>query len=255
MLVSIITACFNSEDTIADAIASVASQTYPRIEHIIIDGGSTDGTLDIIDGYKDNIARVVSEPDDGIYDALNKGIRLARGDVIGFLHSDDMYSDEGVVERVMNVFMKYGVDSCFGDLVYVDKTDMDRVIRYWKTGDFQPGSFRQGWHPPHPTFFVKREIYEKYGSFDTSLEVSADFELMLRFLEKHQISSMYLPEPIVKMRIGGESNKSLRNIVKGNINCYRAFKMNGLDVSIFYPFYRLFPKFYELLKRAIVRNE
>ena len=132
MLVSIITACFNSEDTIADAIASVASQTYPRVEHIIIDGGSTDGTLDIIDGYKDNIARVVSEPDDGIYDALNKGIRLARGDVIGFLHSDDMYSDEGVVERVMNVFMKYGVDSCFGDLVYVDKNDMDRVIRYWK---------------------------------------------------------------------------------------------------------------------------
>ena len=253
MKISIITACFNSEDTIACAIESVASQTYSHIEHIIIDGGSTDGTLDVIDRCRESLAKVVSEPDEGIYDALNKGIRLARGDVIGFLHSDDIYSDDKVIEKVANIFMDHGVDSCYGDLVYVDKNDMDKIIRYWKTGNFKPGSFKRGWHPPHPTFFVKKDVYEKYGVFDTRLEVSADFELMLRFLERYRISTWYVPEPIVKMRVGGESNKSLKNILKGNRNCYRAFKMNGLDVSILYPFYRLVPKFYELLKRTVVR--
>jgi hypothetical protein len=153
----------------------------------------------------------------------------------------------GNVEVITVHFINLGIlswdsTSCYGDLLYVDKDNTDKVIRYWKSSPYKQGSFKYGWHPPHPTFFVKKEIYKKYGGFDTDFEVSADFELMLRFLEKYQISTIYLPEPIIKMRMGGESNKSIKNIIKGNINCYKAFKKNGLEVSIFYSFYRLIPK-------------
>jgi len=251
MKLSIITAVFNGADTIQDCINSVLSQTYKDIEHIIIDGGSTDGTVGIIKKYQDKIAKFISEPDRGIYDAMNKGLKLATGDVVGFLHSDDFYSDDKVIEKVVNVFKKHNVDSCYGDLQYVDKYNTNKVIRYWKSSQYKHGSFKYGWHPPHPTFFVKKEIYEKYGGFDTEFEVSADFELMLRFLEKYKITTMYLPEPIIKMRLGGESNKSIKNIIKGNINCYRAFKKNDIEVPIFYLFYRLLPKARQFLTRGI----
>lgn len=242
MEVSIITAVLNGADTIQDCIKSVSGQSYTNIEHIIIDGGSTDGTLEVLKKYEDNIAKIISESDNGIYDAINKGIRRATGEVIGILHSDDFYADSYVIEGVVRQLKEKKTDSCYGDLVYVDKNNTNKVIRYWKSSQYKHGSFKYGWHPPHPTFFVRKEIYDKYGGFDTNFEVSADFELMLRFLEKYKITTMYLPEPLIKMRIGGESNKSIKNIIKGNINCYRAFKKNNLEVPIFYPFYRLIPK-------------
>lgn len=242
MKISLITAVYNEVETIGDCIKSIINQTYPDIEHIIIDGSSTDGTIDVIQKYKDKIAKVVSEPDKGIYDALNKGLKLASGDIVGFLHADDVYAHEKVIENVVSQMENHNVDSCYGDLLYVNKNNTEKIIRYWKSSPYKQGSFKYGWHPPHPTFFVKRAVYEKYGGFDTDFEVSADFELMLRFLEKYQITTMYIPEPIIKMRIGGESNKSLKNIIKGNINCYRAFKKNNLDVPILYLFYRLLPK-------------
>ena len=229
MKVSIITAVFNGSETIEDCVKSVASQTYPDVEHIIIDGNSTDGTLDVINRYKDKIARIVSEPDKGIYDALNKGIQLATGEVIGLLHSDDFYAHDRVIEKVADIFMKYNIDSCYGDLQYVDKNNPDKVIRYWKSSQYRHGKFKYGWMPPHSTFFVKKEIYNKYGYFNTNFKIAADYELMLRFLEKHKISTYYTPEVFIKMRIGGTSNRNIKNLIIKSNEDYRAWKVNNLN--------------------------
>jgi glycosyltransferase len=226
--VSVITAVFNNEDTIEEAIKSLSGQMYKDVEHIVVDGGSTDGTLDVIGRYRDKIAKIISEPDRGIYDALNKGIRLASGDVIGLLHGDDFYAHEKVLGTVLDVFEKRGVDSCYGDLQYVDKKDANKVIRYWKASQYCLGKFKFGWMPPHPTFFVKREIYEKYGLFNLALGSAADYELMLRFLVKHRITTAYIPEVLVKMRIGGKSNSSLRNRIRANRMDRMAWKVNDL---------------------------
>jgi len=216
MKISIITVVRNNVATINDAIESVLSQTYKNIEYIIVDGASTDGTVEVVQGYTNKIDKFISEKDQGLYDAMNKGIGLATGDVIGILNSDDVYFDKNVLENIVNTFRDKQLDSVFGDLYYVNKDDLNKIVRYWKSSDFKLGSFAKGWHPPHPAFFVKKDIYEKYGMFDLQLKVSADFDLMLRFLEKYQISSMYLPKILVKMRIGGESNSSLKNIITSN---------------------------------------
>lgn len=250
MRVTIITATFNSSQTITDCLNSVNSQTWPDIEQIIIDGNSTDDTLERIKGTPSRISTIVSEPDGGLYDAMNKGIRMATGGVIGILNSDDLYIDDRVIADVAETLERTGADSLFADLYYVSASDTDKLQRLWKTHAFVPGSFSRGWHPPHPTFFVHKEIYEKYGLFDTSLQVSADFELMLRFLERYRISTCYLPRPILKMRHGGHSSGSLKNIVKGNLNCYRAFKKNGIPVSPLYFFYRTWPKVVQYWKRG-----
>lgn len=226
MRISIITPVLNSADTIEDCIKSVFSQTYKNIEHIIIDGGSMDGTLDIINKYRP--AKFISESDHGIYDAMNKGLELATGDVVGTLNADDFYADEMVIERVVNVFKRHNVDSCYGDLVYVDRHNTDKVIRYWRSSPFKQGFFKYGWHPPHPTFFVKRCVYERYGRFNIGFRIASDYELMLRFLEKHRISTYYIPEVLVKMRIGGRSNKSLSSIIHQTWEDYKAWKINGL---------------------------
>ncbi len=228
MNLSIITAVRNGAETLRGCIESVKKQTVSA-EHIIIDGASTDGTFDIVAQYRSSIAKVISEPDQGIYDALNKGIRLASGDVIGLLHGDDFYAHERVLETVMDVFEKQNVDSCYGDLLYVYKNDIDKVIRYWKSSEYRPGKFKYGWMPPHPTFFVKREIYEKYGYFNTDFRIAADYELMLRFLEKHRISTCYIPQVLIKMRLGGASNKSLKNMWMKSSEDYRAWKVNSLN--------------------------
>jgi len=227
MDLSIITAVRNGARTLRECIESVQKQTVPA-EHIIIDGASTDGTFDIIARYRQSIAKVISEPDKGIYDALNKGIRIASGGVIGLLHGDDFYAHDRVLETVVDVFEKQNVDSCYGDLLYVNKNDTDKVIRYWKASEYHSGKFKYGWMPPHPTFFVKREIYEKYGYFNTDFRIAADYELMLRFLEKHGISTYYIPEVLIKMRLGGASNKSLKNIWIKSSEDYRAWKVNNL---------------------------
>jgi len=229
MKVSIITGVFNKVNTIEGCIRGILEQSYKDVEHIIIDGGSCDGTLDIIYRYKDKIAKVVSEPDNGIYDALNKGIRLASGDIIGILHSDDFYAHNRVIENVVSVFKKENVDSCYGDLQYVSKENPYRVIRYWKVSPYSHEKFRYGWMLPHPTFFVKKWVYDKYGYFNTDFKIAADYELMLRFLARHRISTYYIPEVLIKMRIGGVSNRGLKNLLIKSYEDYKAWRINNLN--------------------------
>lgn len=227
MKISIITSVYNNRDTISDAIESVLSQSYPNIEYIVIDGASRDGTVDIIRAYEDRITTFVSEPDRGIYDGLNKGVERATGDVIAFLHSDDLYNDPEAVSRVAEAFSTTGADAVYGDLVYTPKSDTSKVLRYWKSRDFHPKLLKQGWMPAHPTFFVRRELYERFGSFDTSFRIAADYDFMLRVLSKG-IKTHYIPNVLYKMRVGGESNKSIKNILKKMREDYRALQNNDI---------------------------
>lgn len=226
--VSIITITYNSEATLADTLKSVLNQTYKNIEYIIVDGKSTDGTLTIIDAYKSNIAKVVSEKDKGLYDALNKGISMATGDVIGILHSDDFYTSNTVIEKVVQTLSENNSDAVYADLYYVDKNNTDNIFRKWKSGNYKHGMFVSGWMPPHPTFFAKRSCYQSFGSFNLNLVSAADYELMLRFIHKHKIKLAYLPEFIIKMRVGGKSNVSLKNRIRANNEDRKAWKINGL---------------------------
>jgi glycosyltransferase len=225
MKISIITSVYNNKETISEAIESVLSQTYKNIEYIVIDGASKDGTIDIIRCYEDRISTFVSEPDRGIYDGLNKGVELATGDIIAFLHSDDLYADTEVIARVAEVFAQGEVDAVYGDLVYTPKTDTSKILRYWKSRPFHHRLLSRGWMPAHPTFFVRRSLYERYGQFDTSYRIAADYDFMLRVLSK-RIHAHYLPILMYKMRIGGESNKSLRNIIRKMREDHRALRSN-----------------------------
>jgi len=243
MKISIITVCYNSRTTIRDTIESVLAQNYSNIEYIIVDGLSNDGTLDIIREYGKRIDIVISESDIGIYDAMNKGIQSATGDVIGILNSDDFYIDDHVLSDVAKVFLDQNIDACYGDLVYVKQNNVDQVVRFWKSRDYKLGLFKAGWMPPHPTFFVRKSVYERLGSFDLNYKIAADFELLFRFIEQHKIRTRYLPKVLVKMRLGGKSNKSLANIYKQNREIIRALKCNYRRFSI--------SKF--LLNKAIIR--
>jgi glycosyltransferase involved in cell wall biosynthesis len=225
--VSIITVCFNSEQTIRDTIESVLGQTYGDIEHIIIDGASHDRTVEIAQNYLAHITKLVSEPDQGIYDAMNKGIHMATGDVIGMINSDDFYASNKAIEMVVDAMADGEFDACFGDLCYVDKNDPGRIVRYWKANAFEAGAFARGWAPPHPTFFVRRSVYERFGVFDLGFSIAADFELMMRFLEKHRIRAQYVPDVLVKMRMGGTTNRSLSNIWRQNREILRALSQHG----------------------------
>jgi glycosyltransferase involved in cell wall biosynthesis len=242
---SIITATFNAAATIVDCLQSVASQTHPT-EHIIIDGTSTDATLETIRRISPR-ACILSEPDRGIYDAMNKGIALATGDIIGILNADDFYADPDVLERVAAVFTDPTVDACYGDLEYVrdseklkvksEKTNPSpvtsqdspfTVTRYWKSDTYTPGSFYWGWMPPHPTFFVRRSVYERYGKFRLDMGSAADYELMLRLLLKQGLRAAYIPEVLVRMRVGGASNRSLAARLAANRMDRRAWEINEL---------------------------
>lgn len=246
MKISIVTPSFNSEKTIEETIKSVLSQAYNDIEYLIIDSDSKDRTLEIVDKYRDKISKIVSEKDKGIYDGMNKGIKLAAGEIVGILNSDDLYFDEFVIENVMKAFKENKIDCLWGDLVYF-KDDPNKFIRIWRGGKYKSGIFKTGWVPPHPTFFVKKEIYEEYGYFRLDFPVAADYELMLRFLEKYRIKGYYLPKFLVKMRIGGNANK-LKNIIKGNLECIRAWKVNGLKMPFYTPFFRMFRRIPQILK-------
>jgi glycosyltransferase involved in cell wall biosynthesis len=224
--ITIITATFNSASTIQDCLQSVSSQTC-QAQHIMIDGGSTDETLQIVKSYP-HITTLVSEPDNGIYDAMNKGISLATGDIIGILNSDDFYADSNVLEKVTEVFADPDIHSCYADLVYVDPTDPTKITRNWKSGPFNHRNFYWGWMPPHPTFFVRRSVYQKYGLFNLDLGSAADYELMLRFLVKHKITTAYIPEVLVKMRTGGASNASLKKRLLANRMDRKAWEVNRL---------------------------
>lgn len=249
MKVSIITVCYNSKEFIHNAIDSVLNQTYSNIEYIIIDGNSTDGTVDIIKSYGDKITKFVSEKDNGIYDAMNKGLSYITGDVVGILNSDDFYMSNTVISEVVSQFNANGCDALFADLIFVDRKNTEKQVRYWKSKPYILGSFKQGWHPSHPTFFVKKEFYKNFGLFNCTLKLAADFELMLRFIVKYNATTFYYAKPIVKMRIGGASTKGLRNLVEQNIECIKSFKINGLKVSVFYPIIRLMPKILQILQK------
>ena len=232
MKVSIITVVLNSQSTIEDCLKSIYFQDYPELEHIIIDGGSNDGTLEIIKKYQSKVACLISESDRGIYDAMNKGIRLATGDIIGILNSDDLYVDQYVISDVVTTILKNKVDSCYGDLQYVKKENISRVVRYWRSKSFVKNKFKYGWMPPHPTFFVKKTIYEKHGFFNPALTITADYELMLRFLYKYDVSTMYIPRILVKMRTQGKSSPGLFNTARNMYEEYSAWKLNSLTPSI-----------------------
>jgi glycosyltransferase len=225
--VSIITATYNSSKTILDTLKSLQDQTYPHVEHIIVDGLSTDNTLELIGSTNFN-GSIHSGKDQGIYDAMNKGIGFAKGDIVGILNSDDFYADETVIEKVVALFNETNCDAVYGDLVYVDALDTSIIKRSWVSGDYKREYFLSGWMPPHPTFFVKRGLYEKYGLFNISLWGAADYELMLRFLFKHNAKAAYLPKVLVKMRTGGQSNHSIINRLRANLEDRKAWKLNDI---------------------------
>jgi len=221
MKLSIVTAVFNSRDTIAHALESLITQTYPYIEPVVIDGGSTDGTLETLQAHRDRLGVLVSEPDSGIYDALNKGVRMARGDVVGFLHADDLLAAPDALARVAAAFEDPAVDGVYGDLLYVRRNDSERVLRHWRAGRFSHGKLAWGWLPPHPALFLRRQVYERFGLFDTTYRIAADYDFMLRVLNGG-IRVEYLPGVLVKMRVGGMSNRSLANILRKSAEDYRA---------------------------------
>lgn len=230
-MISIITATYNAERTICDNLLSLSNQTA-TFDQIIVDGCSTDKTLTLLEQKQSYHNTLVSEPDLGIYDAMNKGIVRAGGDIIGILNADDFYAHSKVLEKVNNVFNDQRIQACYGDLVYVkenvNQPDRFTTVRYWKSGCFTPQSFYWGWMPPHPTFFVRKSVYEKHGLFNLNLGSAADYEIMLRFLLKHRIKCMYIPEVLVHMRIGGVSNAKLLNRLAANKNDRKAWAVNAL---------------------------
>lgn len=257
MKISIITATFNSSATLRDTFESILSQTYHDYELIVQDGNSQDDTLQIIKDYEPRFngkMKWVSEPDKGIYDAMNKGMARATGDVVGVLNSDDLYYDDTVLDEINNAFSRYHTDCVFANLLYVNSDDVNKISRTWISSPYKSGKFQKGWVPAHPTFYVKRSCIEKYGGFNLNFQVSADFEFMLRLLERHHISPLFIDRFFVRMRVGGESNGTLGNIIKGNRNIVRAFKENGVPVSPLYPLYRLVPKLINLIKNKITRK-
>jgi glycosyltransferase involved in cell wall biosynthesis len=211
MKISIITVCFNSEKTIQDTLVSVSNQKNVDVEHIIVDGASKDGTLDIINNHH-KVSRLISEPDKGIYDAMNKGIALATGEIIGTLNADDFYYEENVLKEVEKVFLDPEVEACYGDLVYIKQDDVNQTVRFWKSNEYEEGLFKSGWMPAHPTFFLRKTVYERLGAFRLDYKIAADFELLFRFIEQNKIKTQYIPKVMVKMRLGGTTNKSLKNI-------------------------------------------
>ncbi len=240
MKVSIITITYNSAATLKETIESVVNQTYSNIEYIVVDGLSQDNTLSIVNNYKDKISKVVSEKDKGLYDALNKGINLATGDLVGILHSDDFYTHPQVIEHVVKALEENNADAVYADLYYVDRNDTSKIFRKWKSGHYKHGMFYKGWMPPHPTFFAKKSCYQKFGMFNLNFNSAADYELLLRLIHKHQIKLAYLPEFIIKMRVGGKSNQSFSNRLKANQEDRKAWKVNGLK-----------PKFYTLYVKPL----
>jgi glycosyltransferase involved in cell wall biosynthesis len=231
MKISIVTVCFNAATTIEDTIRSVLSQRYSDLEYIIVDGGSNDLTVELIKKYP-KITKFISEPDRGIFDAMNKGLKMASGDVVAFLNSDDFYIDNNVLNQVRVTFSNPQIDACFADLIYVDQASASKVIRYWKSSNYTSGAFQRGWVPAHPTFFCKRSIFNKLGDFDSNYGNAADFELLFRFIELNKINTTYIPSPLVKMRVGGASNNSIKEIFKQNIKIVSILKSRFPNMSV-----------------------
>lgn len=238
MKISVITVCYNSVSTIESTILSVLEQSYSDVEYIVVDGDSKDGTKQVLEKYRERISLIVSEKDNGLYDAMNKGIRLAKGEIIAFLHADDFYTGRFVIEKYVKHFQKGNYEAVYANLYYVDSIHTDKIKRKWVSGEYSDGAFLNGWMPPHPTLLVRKNVYEKYGSFNTDFKTSADYELMLRFVHKHKIKLGYLNDFVIKMRVGGQSNASVNNRIKANLEDRRAWEINQIKPR----FYTLFLK-------------
>ena len=252
MKISIITVVYNNKETIQDAMDSVLLQKYDDLEYIIVDGASTDGTVeiikDILKRYPERNVKFISEKDNGIYDAMNKGIRNSTGDVIGILNSDDFYVNNNVISIVINKFITKKVESVFADLVYVRTDNLDKIVRYYSSAIFHPGKMAYGWMPAHPTFFVKREVYEQYGLYKTDYKIAADYELIARFLVKNKVSYSYIPEVLVKMRTGGVSTRNLKSNWILNKEILRACTENDIKTNIFRIYSKYFAKVFQLFR-------
>jgi glycosyltransferase involved in cell wall biosynthesis len=226
--ISVVTAVLNRQKTVGQALDSVLSQSYPAVQSIVIDGASSDGTLTVLERFRPRLGVLISERDQSIYDALNKGIKYATGDVVGFLHADDVFEDNDVLTKVAEVFQDSAVDAVYGDLVYVQHDDISQVIRYWKSGPYSDAAISRGWMPPHPTFYVRRSIYERLGGFDSRYRIAADYDIILRFLAVGKIRAAYIPEVLVRMRSGGISNRSLKTIARKSLEDFEVLRRNKI---------------------------
>ena len=233
MKVTIITVVLNREKTIEDTIVSVLGQTYKEIEYIVIDGKSSDDTMAVVHRYSEHISQIVCAKDGGIYDALNKGIALATGDVIGFLHSDDFYIDKHVIADVVNCMQKTGKELLFADLLYIDNDNKDKILRHYSAKNFTVDKLRYGLMPPHPTLFVNKSLYEKVGLYSTEYRIAGDFDMFIRLLLKHKASFVYLGRPLVKMRVGGASTGGLRQKINNNLEQLKSLRQNELKANHF----------------------
>lgn len=228
MKISVITAVFNRVGTIGESLRSSCEQCHPAVERVVIDGGSTDGTLDVVRSFRNNVVTVVSERDTGIYDALNKGVNAITGDVVGFLHADDLFNDKEVLSRVAVAMTDLSVAAVYGDLIYVSKDQPDHVVRDWQAGEYSAAKLRRGWMPPHPTLYARRSVFESVGLFDTSLRIAADYDWMLRLLlAGHRVA--YIPHVQVRMRTGGASNRNLDNILRKSAEDFTVLRRNGFS--------------------------
>ena len=250
MKVTLITATYNSEKFLEDCIVSVINQRYKNIEHIIVDGKSTDGTIAIIKKYESQISRWISEADKGMYDAINKGMEIATGDVIGILNSDDMLDSEEVIGWIVKAFEEEKVDSIYGDLEYVDAIDTNKIYRIWKGKEYKRSLFHHGWMPAHPTFYFKRSLLSKYGGYENHYYSAADYEFMARYLYKYRVSSFYIPKLIVKMRRGGQSNSNLRQRFRANRRDYLAMKKNNIPFAFFVSILKPLSKVHQYYKNS-----
>ncbi len=249
--ISIITVCYQADNTLEQTIQSVLAQTHDNIEYLLIDGASTDNTPQILEKYSDQIDIIISEKDKGIYDAMNKGIKLATGDIIGFLNADDLFMHNKVLENIEKILSDPSIDACYADLVYFKVNEgLEKISRYFKSSPFKLGDFGKGWCPPHPTFYVRKSVYQKLGGFNLDYKMGNDVELMMRFLEKENIVAQYLPEVLVKMRLGGVSNQSVRNIYEQNKNILVAAK--NLDIHI-NPLLFILYKVIDRIKQFIIK--
>jgi glycosyltransferase involved in cell wall biosynthesis len=248
--ITIITVCYNSEKTIRKTLESIESQAFKKIEHIIVDGKSTDNTLSIIKEYSFK-RKIISEHDKGIYDAMNKGIKLVEGDIIGFLNSDDFYANNDILSKVSSIFKNNpSLDACYADVICTDRNDISKDIRYAKSSKFTPGLFSKGWCPPHPTFFVRSSVYEQFGNFNLNYHIASDVELMMRFIEVHKINVRYIPELWIKMRMGGTSNNSFKNIFIQNKEILHALNSHNLPNNLInFFFHKIISRSLQFLKK------
>ncbi len=252
MKITIVTPVFN-DPRVARALDSILAQRHEHeLELVVVDAGSTNGTMEILESYRDRITTLISEPDDGIYDGMNKGISRATGDIVGILNADDRYADSLVIQEVMDAFADKETDACYGDLVYVN--DNDDVVRYWSAGSPSAAKWYWGWMPPHPTFFVRRSVYDRYGVFDLGFPIAADYELMMRLILKRRISVKYIDRVLVRMALGGASNSSISNIVKANSEVARAWRNNRLHGGFLVPFLKPASKIFQFTPRFTKRE-